>query len=281
MKDDKGISLISVIIAILLIAILIALIWVGIVFKNVPVDNGPIADGEQIKEEDFDYMLVEYILDSIEVYSSTGYILKDIDGDVTAERLSYEEAKANRAEYKVKIMNMLSNPEIFGNKFKIENKEACTFNFVKILTELGIGTHMGVGIGFTDFEGNKLYIYNNKVIASELGQDADEVIVYFGCNINELKNHLLDKLEEQVIKGKIVKSIDNSKLTVEELKEYRQKEFLPSYYELYYKDGLLTCKYYFDDVLQGFGLENTEKESKMETFVFTKYTIYPRYYQTI
>ena len=108
--------------------------------------------------KNFEDMLVEYILNSIETYTNNGNIIKSTDGYILADKLTIEEFNSNRLIYKEKIKNMLENTDIFGNAFIEDNKEACTYNLEKILNNLGIGTHMGLGTGKTDDLGNKTYI---------------------------------------------------------------------------------------------------------------------------
>ena len=109
--------------------------------------------------KDFEDMLVEYILSSIREYAKNGSILKSTTGDITAEQLTVEEVNSNNSKYKEKIIEMLTDKEIFKDIYKVDNKDACKYNFEKILNNLGLGTHMGIGTGKTDESGNKVYVY--------------------------------------------------------------------------------------------------------------------------
>lgn len=101
--------------------------------------------------------MADNILDSIEKYASEEYILKSTTGDVTAGKLTKEEAKQNRETYKTKILESLNNKEIV-TKISFENdKLICTYNFEKILNSLELGSHMHIGTetdgeGFKNFE---------------------------------------------------------------------------------------------------------------------------------
>lgn len=114
--------------------------------------------------KDFEDMLVEYILDSMEEYAKNGNILKSTTGDITAEKLTAEEVNNNSKKYKEKIIEMLADKEIFGDIYKVDNKDACKYNLEKVLNNLELGTHMGTGTGKTDQYGNKVYIYGTTEI---------------------------------------------------------------------------------------------------------------------
>lgn len=114
--------------------------------------------------KDFEDMLVEYILNSIEEYAKNGSILKSTSGDVTAEKLKGEEVNSNSQRYKEKIMEMLTDKDLFGDIYNVNNKDACKYNFEKILNRLGLSTHMGAGVGEMDTLGKKVYVYGKTEI---------------------------------------------------------------------------------------------------------------------
>lgn len=125
--------------------------------------NGSETIGVRYNKE-FEDMLVDYIMDSIEEYAKNGSIIKSNTGDVTAEQLTVEEVNRNSKNYKEKITEMIKNEEIFGNVYKVDNKDACKYNLEKILNNLGLGTHMGQGTGQVDESGNKVYVYGKTEI---------------------------------------------------------------------------------------------------------------------
>lgn len=89
--------------------------------------------------------LVNNILNEIERCSNNNYILKDITGDVTAEKLTLSEAQENREDYAKVINEIIDDTNIFTEFYFEDNKLICKCNFEKVLNKLEIGTHMGAG----------------------------------------------------------------------------------------------------------------------------------------
>lgn len=282
MKEKKqGISLVALIL--IIVGIILAIIYVPRLFnldKTKSEQNNTIAQNSQIQnennnteannneEETFDNMLVEYVLDSIEKYANNGYLFKDTTGDSNAEKITVQELRENRATYKNKIINLLPDKRFFGSQFIINGKDACTYNFEKILNELNIGTHMGIGIGCYDNNGNKLYISGNTDIENA-PPTATNVIKYFGYSPNAIINSILDSIELYSEKGYLFKMIDDGseaeRLTLEETQNNRQVfnkklvELIESeseMFELYFENETLNCKYNYENVINRLGIKS-------------------------
>lgn len=101
-------------------------------------------------------IFVNQILDSIEKYASNGNILKSTDGNIAAAKLTVEEAKYNREEYKQKINSIINNRDIFSEVYLENGTLNCKYEFESVLVVLGLSSHMGVGIE-VDREGNKVF----------------------------------------------------------------------------------------------------------------------------
>ena len=109
------------------------------------------------KDEEFEHKLVNNILDTIETYAQNGYLLKDTMGDVTADKLTLEEAKNNREIYRKIIKNNIYNDELFAEKYFKDNKLIYKSYFEVLLNKLEIGTHMGAGTNI-DEEGIQIFV---------------------------------------------------------------------------------------------------------------------------
>lgn len=244
--------------------------------ENVIIDN---EEKEEIVEEDsneivrvdievsdiFNEALVDYIIASIKVYAEDGYILKDINGNVNTERLTADEVDSNYEEYKKQIVAMLSDETIFKG-FSKDGKEYSTYNFQKILNGLGIGTHMGAGIGCYDMYGVKLYEYG-KISVEKYPPTKLNIIKYFGFNKQELIDLITRRLKTDGEEGNIVKLGTQEKISENEIekniKEYEEKiiniiENNNVDGNLYYDTGRLYYSCNFTSFLKELDLANKE-----------------------
>lgn len=169
-KEKKsGTNLVLLILIFIVIVLLIAFILNGYYSNKNNIENNintnslnsvnKVEQNTDTSKENLNNMLVEHILNSIETYAKNGYILKDTEGDVTAEKLTLDEAQKNREKYKEQIEEMIENE---SNVFKLyfENKTLkCKYDFEYVINKLGIGSHMGQGI---DVDENGMKIYNFK-----------------------------------------------------------------------------------------------------------------------
>ena len=144
--EKKNVVMISLI-GVVLVAIL------GVIgYWSINNEGSKVLSDEEIKGK-----LVNNILDTIETYAQNGYILKDIMGDVTADKLTLEEAKNNRETYKKIIEENIYDDELFEEKYFEDNKLVYKSYFEALLNKLEIGTHMGAGTNMNE-EGIQIFI---------------------------------------------------------------------------------------------------------------------------
>lgn len=218
------------------------------------------------EEENFEEMLVNYVIDSIKTYTQKGYILKDTTGDVSAIKLSIQEFEKNRENYKKEIEKMLSDTSIFSTKFTREGKECCIYKIEKILNKLNLGTQMGAGIGCYDSKGNKIYKYGKTEI-EEYSPNNLNVIKYFGYESNQLIDSILDEIEKYAKNNYILKDttgdVTASKLTLLEAQNNRQSykkiineniNEIDIFQEIYFENNRLNIKCHFEEILNKLGL---------------------------
>lgn len=159
------------------------------------------------EENQFAEQFFNYLVDMISERAKEGVILKDTTGDVTADKLTEQEVVANKNNYINILKNNLNNNEIFSDKFIKDNKQCIVFSVESVLNLLGLGTHMGAGMGATDYNGMQLYVYGDNPhidlknnVYEEFGYDIEQIVndVYY-----KIKDVVSGNLEEQSIKGSI------------------------------------------------------------------------------
>ncbi len=236
------------------------------------------------KEEIFEDKLVDYIVKSIKIYAENGNILKSTIGDINADKLSVQEFENNKSIYEEKIKEMITDKSIFSEKFIKNNKQCYTYKFEKILNQLGIGTHMGIGIGCYDSHDNKIY-EDGKTEIEEDRPTNSNIIKYFGYE-DKVYNTILDEIEKCARDGYILKDINGDvtaqKLTLSEAQRNREiykdkiNEIIDDggiFTEIYFENNKLNVKCYFEKILNkleigthmGIGI-NIDEEG-IQTFV--------------
>lgn len=278
--NEKKLIKISLGTAICIFIIFISILLIGAMWYNNKVNNyneknniNEPSDSIEGNQDDkikqmvnFEEALVNYIIESIRVYTKNGYILKDTMGEVTASKLTVQEFENSKDSYKKEIENMLENNSIFGIKFIRNDKECCTYNLEKILNKLDLGTHMGIGIGCYDTKGNKIYEYT-KVEVEEYSPTNSNIIKYFGYDTSKLVEDILDEIEICADNNYILKDttgdVKAQKLTLVEAQNNRQiyakkiNELINDkdiFTEIYFENNKLICKCYFEQVLNQLGI---------------------------
>lgn len=134
-----------------------------------------------------------------------GYVLKSIDGDITAEKISENEFEGNLLNYINKIQEKEN-----GIKVYVENENTfAEYEPQKILNLLELSTHMGAGFGesFRTVNINGNNIYSKRMIIQSI---------------------LNDILEKDNISNSVYKSPDGD-ITSEKLSEREFNENMNSY----------------------------------------------------
>lgn len=68
-------------------------------------------------KEEFEEAFVNYLVNSIKIYTQNESILKDTMGDVTASKLSIQEFEDKKEDYKKEIKSMLEDHSVISTKF--------------------------------------------------------------------------------------------------------------------------------------------------------------------
>jgi len=226
------------------------------------------------QNEKFNDALVEYIISSIKVYAQNGYILKSTKGDVSADKLTVLEIENNIYKYRNSITQLLKDKSIFKDKFIRNNKICCTYNLGRLLKEIGISSHMYIGIGCFDANYNKIYEYG-KTEVEDYGTNNINIIRYLGFDSNNLVNKILFEIERLVKNNYILKdtkgNITAGKLSLEELKNnsdnYKRiiNEFLTTTNStinaidiiyISFENNKLICECYFENLLNELGMSS-------------------------
>ena len=257
-------------IGIISIIILIMLICLGLYINKIKYTTSgeKSENNSEITEqkEGFEDALVNYIVHSIEVYVQNGAILKDTTGDVTASKLSSQEFEDKKESYEKEIKNMLKDYSIISKKFIKNNKECCIYDLEKILNKLGLGTHMGYGIGCYDTNNKKIYEYGKTEVEEYLSTNSN-IIKYFGYDASQLVNSILEEIEKCASNNYILKDttgdVTASKLTLLEAQNNRQSyekiinqiiDDTDIFTEMYFENNKLISKCDFEKVLNKLGI---------------------------
>ncbi|MDF2865332.1 MAG: hypothetical protein K0R72_141 [Clostridia bacterium] len=113
---------------------------------------------------------VDFVIDSMKIYSSMNILFNSPDGEVTASRTLPEEITNNELSYRNKIYEFLEDKNIVTKIYKDGDRLKCTYDEVDLLSKLGVSSHMGVGLmSITNNEardGKLTYTFSDKFINS-------------------------------------------------------------------------------------------------------------------
>lgn len=152
------------------------------------------------------YIIQEVLKDIINTGNiGKGYVLKSINGDITAEKISEKEFQENILNY----INTLQGKDTSIKIYKQDGNTYAEYLPQKVLNTLGLSTHMGAGFGesFKTVNINGNNIYSKRMIIQSI---------------------LNDILEKDNISNSVYKSPDGD-ITSEKLSEREFNENMNSY----------------------------------------------------
>jgi|GEM_PF-2876870 len=232
-------------------------------------------------------VFIDYLLDSVEKYASKEILLKSLDGNISAPKLTEAEAKNNRNTYALILKGIINDETMVISSYEKQDKKYFVYNIKEVLNKLGVSAHMGIGIN-ADSRGMKLYFVGQNV--EDTIKSTDEgwitsITNEFGYNKEEFTEYILDSIEKYASKSVIIKSVDGNitapKLTLLEAKTNREsyKQIINTmisegnrdiFVEMYLENKTLNCKYNFEPILNaldigthmGIGIEISIEGSK-------------------
>jgi len=199
-KMEKRSNVQAIIIIILVVILIGATVYLGITHftkqNNQLKPNQQLTDNKQQEnEKTFEKQFVNYLAEVVIQGAKNESLLKDTEGNATADKLTEREAINNKGQY-IKILEKnMNNREIFSAQFIKDEKQCIVFNMEKMLNLLGVGTHMGTGMGVSDDNGMQLYMVGDKAtvnsnnVFEEFYMHPSEAMVYH--NIHRGKGRML------------------------------------------------------------------------------------------
>lgn len=212
------------------------------------------------EQEDFINDFTEFLSNIVIEGAKNSAILKSTSGDVAADKLTEQEAIQNQNNYITLFKNNINNREICSNIFIINNQFSITYNIEEVLALLGCGTHMGAGMGASDYNGLQLYtqgdtptIDTNNTVFEEFNYSLD---VFVGNILNKIRSYANDGLlikgtGEKATKDKVTtQNIDNNE---QQILSIIKDEILSKSTKKVWTGNTLQVTYCMETILENLG----------------------------